>query len=106
MNIGSERRKHERIPCETPILHNTSPADFYYKGTMYNFSKEGLYFESNEDLLQGDVISVSIKEPPAQLPIKSDQYFDVKIKWARDLPGTSYQVGYGAQLIKGHGETR
>ena len=105
MNFGIERRKSERIPCETPILHNTNPPDFFYSGTMYNFSSGGLYFESNEDLLQGDVISVSIKEPPAQLPIKSDQYFDVKIRWARDLPGASYQVGYGAQLIKGYGQS-
>ena len=53
MHTGIERRKHKRIPCETPILHNTSPADFFYKATMYNFSNKGLYFESNEDLLKG-----------------------------------------------------
>ena len=106
MHRGTERRKFERIAFKSAILHNTNPPDFYYSGTMYNFSSGGLYFESNEDLLQGDVISVSIKEPPAQLPIKSDQYFDVKIKWARDLQGASYQVGYGAQLIKGYGELR
>ncbi len=105
MHEGIERRKSERINCKSAILHNTNPPDFFYSGTMYNFSVGGLYFESNEDLLQGDVISISIKEPPAQLPIKSDQYFEVKIRWARDLPGASYQVGYGAQLAKGYGES-
>ena len=62
MAIGIERREYERFPCETPILHDTSPPDFFYKGTMYNFSEKGLYFESNEDLLQGHEISISIKE--------------------------------------------
>jgi hypothetical protein len=99
MHKSTERRQNERIKYKSTILHNTNPPDFFYSGTMYNFSKGGLYFESNEDLLQGDKISISIKEPPARLSIKSDQYFDVKIMWCRDLQGASYQVGYGAQLV-------
>jgi hypothetical protein len=99
MHLGTERRKHERIPCETPILHNTSPADFYYKGTMYNFSKEGLYFESNEDLLQGHEIAISIKNPPQEFTRKPRQYLDVKIMWCLAIQGPFYQVGYGAKLI-------
>jgi len=66
---------------------------------MYNFSLGGLYFESNEDLLQGDEISISIIEPPVQFLKKADQYFDVKIMWCRDLQDSSHQVGYGAKLI-------
>jgi len=99
MNTGIERRKSERIPCETSILHNTSPADFFYKGTMYNFSKGGLYFETNEDLLQGHEIAISIKKPPQQFISKSHQYFDVKIMWCIEIQGSSYQLGYGAKLI-------
>ena len=99
MHIGTERRKHERISCETPILHNTSPADFYYKGTMYNFSKGGLYFESNEDLLQGDEIAISIKKPPRQFIKKAHQNFDVKIMWCLEIQGSSNQVGYRAKII-------
>ena len=99
MPIGIERREHERFPCETTILHDTSPPDFFYKGIMYNFSKEGLYFESDEDLLQGHEISISIKKPPQQFTIKSDQNFSVKIMWYQELRGSSYQSGYGAKII-------
>ena len=99
MSIGIERREYERFACETPILHNASPPDFFYKGTMYNFSEKGLYFESNEDLLQGHEISISIKKPPLQFIKKFDQVFDVKIIWYRELQGSSYQIGYGAKLI-------
>lgn len=106
MHKAIERRKSERINYKSAIMHNTNPPDFFYSGTMYNFSSGGVYFESNEDLLQGDVISISIKEPPAQLPIKSGQYFDVIIRWARDLQEAHYQVGYGAQLIKRYGESK
>ena len=99
MQKDIERRQSERIPHRSAILHNTNPPDFFYSGAMYNFSTGGLYFESNEDLLQGDEISISIKKPPPPFSKKSDQYFDVKIMWARDLQGASYEVGYGAMLI-------
>ena len=99
MKIGNERRKHERIPCETLILHNTSPADFFYKGTMYNYSTEGLYFESNEDLLAGHKITISIKEPPRLFIKEPHQHFDVKIMWCLEIQDSSHQVGYGAKII-------
>jgi hypothetical protein len=66
---------------------------------MYNFSKKGLYFESDEDLLQGHEISISIKKPPQQFTIKSQQNFTVKIMWYQELQGSSYLIGYGAKLI-------
>ena len=94
-----ERRKSKRIEYQSAIMHNTNPPDFFYSGTMYNFSAEGLYFESNEDLLKGDQISISIKEPPPQLKKDTDQYINIKIMWARDLQDSSYQVGYGAKLL-------
>ena len=99
MNKDTERRISERIKYKSAIMHNTNPPDFFYSGTMYNFSIGGLYFESDQDLLQGDEISLSIKKPPAPFIKKTDQYFDVKIMWCEDLQGSSYQVGYGAKLI-------
>ena len=99
MHKSTERRTSERINYKSALLHDTSPPDFFYSGTMYNFSKRGLYFESSEDLLQGDEISIFIKEPPAQFLQKTDQYFRVEIMWCRDLQRSSYQIGYGAKLV-------
>jgi hypothetical protein len=61
--------------------------------------KRGLYFESNEDLLPGHEIGISIKEPPQQFIKESHQYFDVKIMWCFEIQGSSHQVGYGAKII-------
>ena len=99
MPMGHERREYKRFSCDTPILHNTSPPDFFYQGTMYNFSKNGLYFESNEDLLEGVEISISINKPLQQFAKKPHQYFDAKIIWCQKLMDSAYQVGYGAKLI-------
>jgi len=100
MPIGKESREYERFPCKTPILHSTNPTDFFYSGTMYNFSKRGLYFECDEDILEGHEISISIIRPQQQLIKKPHQYFGVKIIWCKNLSGSSYKVGYGAKLIE------
>jgi len=94
-----DRRESERIRYKSAVLHSTNPPDFFYRGTMHNFSTEGLYFESNEDLLQGDEISISIKNPPPQFTVKPQEYFDVQIRWCKILQSTEYQVGYGAKII-------
>jgi hypothetical protein len=99
MHTGMDRRESERIRYKSAVLHSTNPPDFFYRGTMHNFSTEGLYFESNEDLLQGDEISISIKNPPPQFTVKPQEYFDVQIKWCKILQSTEYQVGYGAKII-------
>jgi hypothetical protein len=99
MLTGKERRKSERLKYTSAVLHSTNPPDFFYRGTMHNFSSEGLYFESNEDLLQGDEISISILNPPQQFNKEPREYFDVEIMWCEVLRGATYQVGYGAKII-------
>ena len=99
MKRGIERRKSERLNHKSALLHSTNPPDFFYRGTMHNYSRGGLYFESDEDLLQGDEISISIQNPPPQFVKKPQEYFDVKIMWCRVLSGAKYQVGYGAMLV-------
>jgi hypothetical protein len=100
MHTGIDRRESERIKYKSALLHSTNPPDFFYRGTMHNFSTEGLYFESNEDLLQGDEISISIQNPPQQFNKKPREYFDVEIMWCSVLQGTAYQLGYGAKILK------
>ena len=99
MHIDLERRKSQRFDYKSAILHSTNPPDFYYGGIMYNFSSGGLYFESDEDLLQEDEISISIQNPPPQMKKNPREYFDVRIKWCRVLQHASHQVGYGAQIL-------
>ena len=99
MHTGIERRKSERFNHKSALLHSTNPPDFFYRGIMHNYSTEGLYFESNEDLLQGDEISISIQNPPGGLLKRPHEYFEIKIMWCKVLQGSTYQVGYGAKLI-------
>ena len=99
MHTGIERRHSKRFKHKSALLHSTNPPDFYYRGIMYNFSNEGLYFESNEDLMQGDDISISIQNPPREINKKPQQYFTIRIMWCKVLQGSTHQVGYGAKIL-------
>lgn len=99
MHTGIERRENERIEHKSTLMHSTNPPDFFYRGIMQNYSDGGLYFESNEDLIQGDVISISIQNPPRRFNKKSQEYFNIRIMWCSVLQSSTYQVGYGAKII-------
>ncbi len=92
----NERRKSERIKCKKSILHNTHPGDFFYRGMVCDYSKKGLYFESNFDLLPEDEITILIKKNSNDL----HYILDVKIRWYKELKESSFDIGYGASLKK------
>ena len=79
------------------ILHSTNPPDFYYRGRIYNYSKTGLYFESNVDLLPGDEVCILEKEDPFS---ENGAHFALKVKivWCKQLEESSFDLGYGAGL--------
>jgi hypothetical protein len=89
-----ERRGSERTRCNYDILHNTAPVDFFYKGRVLDYSGVGLYFESNEDMLPGDEISILIRNTTNN----EAYYLDVKIQWYKELQGSKFKLGYGASL--------
>ncbi len=89
-----ERRLNERFKYKRDALHNTDSADLFYRGEVRNYSKRGLYFESDVDLLREDKISILVERQPAD----GTYLVDVKIVWRRELQGSSFNLGYGATL--------
>ncbi len=90
-----ERRKGERIKCKKFILHDTNPSDFFYRGKVCNYSKGGLYFESNVDLRPEDEITILVNKNTDDLTY----ILNAKIRWYKELNDSSYDVGYGASII-------
>jgi hypothetical protein len=91
-----DRRKGERFKCKRDVLHSTDSGDFFYKGKVCNYSKRGLYFESNIDLLQGHEVSILVKKHYSDIT----HIFDVKIIWCKDLQDSSFEMGYGTTLLR------
>ena len=94
MAIPFERRESKRVRCKKDILHNTDPGDFFYRGKVCNYSKKGLYFESNVDLQPGDKVSILVKRASNDVT----HLLDVKIIWSKQLQGESFDLAYGASL--------
>ena len=101
MDIYSERRKYRRFKFEAVVLHDLLTQQNIYPGKISNFSKTGLYFESDELIHPGEEIFLKLTKSPdsrgenflPQLP------FVVKILWRKSLQSSSYRFGYGAQYL-------
>jgi len=89
-----QKIREQRYKCEVGIKHDVVIPDIYYDGTISNLSRGGIYFESNELILPGDVISISVKK------LNDEKItFEVCIIWKKDLSNSTYRFGYGAQSI-------
>ena len=89
-----ERRKCERIKCKKYILHDTDPSDFFFRGEVRNYSKNGLYFASNYDLLPEDEITILVKKNTNDLTYM----LYVKIIWVKEINDSKFDLGYGASI--------
>ena len=99
MKLDTERRKHRRYKYDTLISHDVSINGNIHSGKMLNFSKGGLYFESDQLLYPGECIFVALAIH-AESPGKDTQLlFDVKILRAKELEGSPRCYGYGGKFI-------
>jgi hypothetical protein len=101
VDLNTERRRHRRFFCEAEISHDILTQNNIYKGKLYNFSKVGLYFESDQTIYPGEEIFIKFEERQGSY---SDDFmtqlpFGVEIIWQNDLSESSFRYGYGANYI-------
>ncbi len=98
MNSNSNQRADKRYKYEATIWHDNLFPEIFYETKMYNLSKGGIYFESDQTLYAGEKIYIAIKDPAAS----ANDYQDcvqVEIKWRKNLNDSNAQYGYGARFI-------
>jgi len=101
VDLNRERRIYRRFLYEADISHDLLAHKHIYKGRLRNFSKGGLYFESDQSIFPGEEVFLKFQNQPdsinddivAQLP------FGVKIVWQNDLSDSLFRFGYGARYI-------
>jgi Tfp pilus assembly protein PilZ len=98
--VGSttERRKHKRHQYEAFISHDILSLEVKPAGKIYNFSKQGLYFESNHNFLPLEEIFVEIIDHPRSSDTDQELLFDVEVIWRKKLPDAAFRYGYGAKF--------
>ena len=86
--------REQRYKCGVDILHDIVIPDIQYDGIIHNLSSGGIYFESNEQILPDDEISITVRR------LNNEEItFDVCIIWRKDLFDSSFRFGYGAKSI-------
>jgi len=99
LKLDTERRKHRRIKYEAVISHDVSNNGRIYPGKMFNFSKGGMYFESDQTIYPGQDIFVGLTIHAAS-PGKAKQLlFEVKIVRQEALEESALCCGYGGEFL-------
>ena len=102
MKLDTERRRHKRFKYETLITHDVSTNGILHPAKMFNFSKDGLYFESDQTIYFGEDIFIGFATH-ADSPGKDTQFLlEVKIVWHKELEGLPLCYGYGGKFLSSY----
>ena len=101
VDFNSERRTHKRFVYEADISHDLLAHNHIYKGKLQNFSKGGLYFESDQSIFPGEEVFIKFKDQQDTVDddIMYQLPFGVQIIWQHDLPDSFFRYGYGANYL-------
>ena len=102
MKFDTEKRKYKRFKYEALISHDISANGIIHPGQMFDFSRGGLYFESDKNLLVGDVLFLGLDLHAGSPGNDTQLVFEVKIVWKKVLEDMSYGFGYGGKFLDSH----
>ena len=94
-----ERRKHGRSDYVVLISHEILTDDEIHTGKMFNFSRTGLYFESDQLIYTGDEILIKVPMLSNGLDNYEQLPIDVEIIYRRDLENSAFKYGYGGRYV-------
>ncbi|GAF97266.1 unnamed protein product [marine sediment metagenome] len=89
---GSEQRDATRLKHKASILLENFPAGDHYEAKMYNYSRGGMYFESDYAPLPGTEIYIGIEKSPYDF---SPDMYRAQVRWRRELATHDSKYGFG-----------
>ena len=94
-----EERENTRFPHLSAVTREDVVSGIHYGATMYNYSKDGLYFEADYLLDPEDEIFIGIENSPCASAPGVYECYRAKVIWRKDLDlGQSHNYGYGIQF--------
>ena len=91
-------RSSARIDHASPIQIKDIQTGNLHRAKMQNYSREGLYFESDSMLNSGASIYLGIKNSPFAAEPDVLEYRRAEILWRKMLKQSFYRFGYGVKL--------
>ena len=91
------RNDLQRLQYEATVMIEDCIAGYYYLASMYNFSGDGMYCESDTLLKSGTAINVKVGKQ--RFSAAADRYSG-EVRWCREInsDGSSYRYGMGIKL--------
>jgi Tfp pilus assembly protein PilZ len=99
VNAKKDRRANNRTLYETPVSQENLDSGVFTYCTMYNYSKDGLYFESNTQLNPGEEIFIGIENSPYCPAPDVYECYHAVIRWRKNISDSNYKFGYGVKFF-------
>lgn len=91
----NDRRTTERFNCEAPVVIEDCRTGKRYDGSMYNYSRGGMYVELDYLLKPRSEVRILIEN--AKMLTRSESCL-AKTVWCKEIPGAVVLYDYGIGL--------
>jgi len=93
-----EKRSCARLDHQAQITLESFEVGVMHEARMFNYSKSGLYFESDFYLVPGTEIYIGISNSPFSSSAGAYECFRSVIKWRKFLESSGFDYGYGIEI--------
>ena len=90
------QRASERFNCEAPVIIENCETGANYDGSLYNYSRDGMYLELDYPFKPGTKIRILIEKEMSPSPLNSCR---AKVVWCEEIPGAVVLYNYGIGVI-------
>ena len=98
MDENPENRNNARIKYKSPVTIENLRAGVIYQARMLDYSKHGLYFETDSLLPLGEEVFIGIEYSPYADAKNTYECLRARIMWRRELPTSYFKFGYGVRF--------
>ena len=92
MRTNFEKRDCARFYHDAPVVIEKCGTGHYYEARMYNYSLQGMYFESDLALVPGTKVNLWLSDlPEASLP----EINSAEVRWNEEIYGAVVLYNYG-----------
>lgn len=98
----AEKRANPRMSCKVPVTIEELKDSFLYRARLVNYSKNGMFLETDVILDPEAEIVIGIEDSPFTSRESSSDApvcYRASVKWHRNIKGSIFNFGYGVQII-------
>ena len=103
MKANTERRLNARLPHHSRCKVKDVARGRFQRGMTIDYSKDGLFFETNTFFELGTEVFIAIEDTPFDAPADGQDFYLAVIRHCRELEDSSFHYGYGAELVSSFG---